>query len=260
MDKRICCTPENESLFDGYKLVFEDNFDYEGSPDRNLWTMEVGNRWANNEAQAYTDRLENVKVENGALIITARAEEYNERQYTSARINTFGHRSFKYGYFEAEACLPKATGTWPAIWFLPESIRQGERWPLCGEIDLVEHVHRHKDDLFYSLHAQNHNHANPNTVQYTRTFHCDGVCENFHKYGMLWTEEYIEYFLDGKSVCRYNKSDDEDTSNESWPFDKEYFMILNVAVGGGFGGPVTDEELPSSMTVNYVRAWQKITK
>ena len=242
----------------GYELVWEDDFNYEGAPDPAKWNYDLGNhQWANQELQAYTNRPGNVIVRDGRLVIRALREQDGEREYTSARLTTYGRQSWQYGYFEIRAKLPVGCGSWPALWFLPDDIRQGVRWPLCGEIDMLEHSGRHQGDLFYSLHSQKHNHTLKDGVQYTTTIHRDGVSEDFQIYGMEWTPEYVEYFLDGESVCLYRKTDDtEDQTEKAWPYDKPYYLILNIAVGG-LGGPVAEEMLPFVMEVDYVRVYQR---
>lgn len=243
----------------GYELVWSDEFAYNGAPDPAKWNYDLGNhQWANRELQAYTDRPGNVIVRDGRLIIQALKEQDGERQYTSTRLTTFGRQSWQYGYFEIRAKLPKGKGSWPALWFLPDDIRQGVRWPLCGEIDMLEHTDMHPGDLVYSLHSQKHNHTLKEGVQYSTTVHRDGICEDFHVFGLEWTSEYVEYFLDGECVCRYAKADDEEDQTETaWPYDKPYYLILNIAVGGMMGGPVKDEDLPFVMEVDYVRVYQK---
>lgn len=240
-----------------YRLVWEDHFDYEGCPDPAKWGFEVGNhQWPNRELQAYTDRLQNVFVKDGKLTIRALKERDGEREYTSAKMTTEGKASWKYGYFEFCAKLPRGLGSWPAIWMMPDDKTGG--WPNCGEIDIMEHIGRMENHLLFSLHCKNHNHANKNTVNYSRNIKMEAdLCDDYHVYGMEWTEDYIEYYVDGKSYCRYNKSDDEDQSHDSWPFCKPFYLILNIAVGGGLGGPVTDEQLPFEFSVDYVRVYQK---
>lgn len=242
-----------------YELKWSDEFDYKGEPDPVKWNYDVGNhQWANNELQAYTNRPTNVYVEDGNLYMVALKEQDGERQYTSVRMTTFDRQSFQYGYFEIRAKLPGGVGAWPAFWFLPNDIRQGVRWPRCGEIDMMEHTLVHSGDVVYSLHSEKHNHANPNTFQYSTSVYQENLFEEYHVYGMEWTEEYIEYFFDGKSVCKYAKADDkEDQTEVAWPYDKPYYMILNIAVGGMMGGPVDDSQLPFTMVIDYVRAYQK---
>lgn len=255
-----------------YKLVWEDNFDYEGSPDPTKWNFEVGNhQWPNRELQAYTDRPQNVFVKDGKLTIRAIKEQDGEREYTSAKINTCGKHSWTYGYFEFKVKIPDGVGSWPAIWMMPEHVimprKEQEKlgfapenmyWPNCGELDIMEHVGRRKNNLLFSLHCKNHNHANRDTVQYTTTHQFDDdYCSDYHIIGLEWTENYIEYLVDGESYCRYNKADDPDQSHDSWPFCKPFYLIFNIAVGGGLGGPVNDEDLPFEMMVDYVRVYQK---
>lgn len=255
-----------------YKLVWEDNFDYEGSPDPSKWNFEVGNhQWPNRELQAYTDRPANVFVKNGRLAIRALKEQDGEREYTSAKINTCGKASWTYGYFEFKAKLPRGLGSWPAVWMMPEHASMSEEeqaslgiapenrhWPNCGEIDIIEHIGRMENHLLFSLHCKNHNHANKNTVSYTTNAKMEvDLCADYHVYGMEWTEDYIEYYVDGVSFCRYSKADDPDQSHDSWPFCKPFYLILNIAVGGGLGGPVDDSQLPFELSVDYVRVYQK---
>lgn len=242
-----------------YRLVWSDEFDYQGMPDPEKWNYDLGNhQWANRELQAYTNRSANVRVENGRLIMQARKEQDGERSYTSVRMTTYDRQAWQYGYFEIRAKLPDGQGSWPALWFMPVSSRQGVRWPLCGEIDLMEHTTVHQDDLVYSLHSQKRNHMRPKPEQYTTSVHREGVCRDFHRFGLEWTPEYIEYFLDGESVCRYEKGiDPEERTQEAWPYDQPFYLIMNIAVGGFMGGPVNDSDLPFTMEVDYVRVFQK---
>lgn len=244
---------------DDYRLVWSDEFDYEGSPDPVKWNYDVGNRqWANRELQAYTDRPGNVYVRDGKLIIRALKERDGEREYTSARMTTYGKQSWQYGYFEIRARLPEGKGSWPAFWFLADSIRKGTPWPLCGEIDMMEHTVVHKNTVVYSLHCENRNHTRRDAEQYSVSVYREGVCDEFHVYGLEWTEDYVEYFFDGESVCKFCKPlDPEEQTAEGWPFDQPFYMILNIAVGGFMGGPVADEELPFTMELEYVRVYQR---
>lgn len=263
------------------KLVWSDEFEYEGCPNPHKWSYEVGNhQWPNNEAQAYTKDPSNVKVENGKLIITALKKKDGEREYTSAKVVTYGKASWQYGRIEVRAKLPGGRGAWPAIWMLPEDIHQGVSWPTCGEIDIMEYIpnavnskifnmnsqqkdmkssfNPEKSIILFSLHSKLHNHSRKDCIQYTQmTQEIDTASTEFHTYAMDWTEEYIEFFVDEKSMVRYNKSDDKkDQSYLSWPFDKPYYLILNVAVGGSLGGEIHDEELPFIMEIDSVRVYQ----
>lgn len=241
-----------------YQLIWEDNFDYEGSPDPLKWNYDLGNRqWANQELQAYTDNPKNVYVKDGKLSITAIKEKDGEREYTSTRMTTYQRKSFQYGYFEFRVKLPKGKGSWPAVWMLPDTIKEGSSWPLCGEIDIIEHTGKKENNLFFSLHSMKHNHTRKDTKQYSTFLDYDGVTDDFHDYAMEWTTEYIEFYVDGKSLCKYNKSDDEEVSFEAWPFDQPFYLIFNIAVGGTMGGEVDESKLPFVMEVEYVRVYQK---
>ncbi len=155
-----------------YRLVWSDEFEYEGAPDPAKWNYDLGNhQWANNELQAYTDRPGNVFVRDGRLIIRALKERDGEREYTSARLTTYGRQSWQYGYFEIRAKLPGGRGSWPAFWFLADSIKEGVPWPLCGEIDMMEHTVVHKDTIVYSLHSQRHNHTRKDTSMTHTNYH-----------------------------------------------------------------------------------------
>ena len=249
---------EIKELFDRYALDWSDEFDYEGRPDPEKWDYEVGNhQWYNNELQAYTDKPENVFVSGGRLHIVALKKKDGEREYTSTRMVTYGKRDFTKGLFEIRCKLPKGQGSWPAIWLLGSSIKTGTPWPRCGEIDIVEHAARWQDELFFSLHTNRHNHTRKDTKQYSTIKKVAGVSEDFHDYLLEWTDDYMEFYVDGISCCRYNKSDDtEDQSAESWPFDEPHFMICNIAVGGTMGGDVDDSTLPYEMEVEHIRYYK----
>lgn len=246
---------------EGYQLVWEENFDYEGPLKAEDWKYDVGERWANNEQQAYTDRLNNVEVKEGRLHLTARKEKQGIREYTSGRVTTAGKHSWQYGYFEICAKLPAGHGSWPAIWMLPDSIREGRHWPECGEIDIMEHIGRRENKIWFSLHSQRHNHTRSDTKQYTIINDYEDVCTKFHTYGMEWTQDYIEFYVDGERACVFRKADDpEDQSEAAWPFDQPFYLILNIAVGGGLGGEIDENTLPYQMEVDYIRVYQKNNK
>lgn len=243
---------------DNYQLVWQDTFEGESLSEKD-WNCEVGERWANNEQQAYTDHKTNVDIKDGKLVITAKKEKQGIRNYTSGRINTAGKHSWQYGYFEFCAMLPSGHGSWPAIWMLPDSVHEGAHWPRCGEIDIMEHIGRRENKVWFSLHSEGHNHTRKDVKQYTTIVDYENICTQFHTYGMEWTEEYIEFYVDGVSACVYRKDDDkEDQSETAWPFDQPFFLIMNIAVGGGLGGEIDEASLPYQMVVDYVKVYQKI--
>ncbi|MDF2485378.1 MAG: bglA 1 [Herbinix sp.] len=242
-----------------YHLVWSDEFDYEGAPDPDRWNYDLGNhQWANRELQAYTNRPDNVSVEEGRLLIKAIKEQDGERGYTSTRMTTYARQSWQYGLFEFRVKLPKGKGSWPAVWMLSDAIKTGTPWPLCGEIDIIEHAGKEQDQLFFSLHSDKHNHTRKDTERYTVFKGFPGVSEGFHDYHMEWTPEYVEFYVDGVSACRFHKGDDvEDQTVAAWPFDQPFYLILNIAVGGSMGGEVEDAELPFIMEIEHVRVYQK---
>ena len=240
---------------EGYRLVWEDSFSRDGAPDDSKWTFETGARWHNGELQAYTDRQTNACVRDGMLRLTARKERFLGRDYTSARIMTWPHAAWQYGFFEVRARIPRAAGSWPAVWLLPASFRKGVRWPLCGEIDMMEHTMLKPDEIVFSLHSDEINHTRPKDCQRSTRILSPGAAGSFRVYGMEWTREYIEYCMDDEPVCRYDRP--ADAGRENWPFDQPFYLILNVAVGGFMGGPVDDGALPCDMTVDYVRVYQR---
>ena len=240
---------------EGYRLVWADEFERDGRPDAGKWTFETGAHWHNGEAQAYTDAPANAFVRDGRLHIRALREAYEDRSYTSARLMTYPHAAWQYGYFEVRAKIPGAVGSWPAIWLMPVSFRHGARWPGCGEIDLMEHTMLEKDVLVYSLHSERINHTRPRDQQRSSRVCCPGAAERFCVYALEWTRDEMRYLLDGEEVCRYARGPAD--GPDVWPFDQPFYLILNVAVGGFMGGPVRDGDFPCEMAVDYVRVYQK---
>jgi beta-glucanase (GH16 family) len=258
-------TNEPELLFErikmspisaGWKLTWSDEFNYKGPPDSTKWDYNVGGHgWGNNELQYYTatDTL-NAKVENGVLKIIARKQAKENRQYTSARLVTKGKAEFKYGKIEIHAKLPTGRGTWPAIWMLGKNIDEVP-WPACGEIDIMEHVGYNKDSIFGTVHTEAYNHMKG--TQKGKGIFISNPYDSFHIFSIEWTGEKIDFIVDGMV---YNHIINEHLSINEWPFDQSFFLILNLAVGGGWGGKMgVDESIfPATMEVDYVRVYQKI--
>lgn len=236
-----------------YQLVWSDEFDYEGPPDPAKWGYELGaGGWGNDELQCYTDLLENAWVKDGCLHLQAIK---TDNGYTSARLTTYGKKSWKYGRVEFRAKLPKGKGSWPALWMLPDDIHKGVPWPLCGEIDIMEHVGKDEDRIHVSLHTDLYNHVL--NTQRTHFEPLENATQSYHTYAMEWTEQAIEFFYDGRSVAKFVKGENgSDITERGWPFDKPYFILMNIAVGGFWGGPVDDNRLPFVMEVDYVRVYQ----
>lgn len=235
-------------------LIWSDEFDYTGAPDAGKWnTVTGGGGFGNNEIQFYTDRTDsetaNAYVSDGKLRIKVRNEVYENRKQTSARLNTAGKFSFRYGYIEVRAKLPKGKGTWPAIWMMSDKVMEGVKWPDCGEIDIMEHTGSRPDIIHFSLHSETQNHKI--NTELTKVVSVKGVMDDFHTYSLDWKPESLTFYVDGVETACFDKS-----AATSWPFDDAFFIILNVAYGGFFAGETDDSELPDCMEVEYVRVYE----
>lgn len=232
-------------------LVFEENFKEGVLPNQANWDYDVGGGgWGNKELQYYTyAEKDNVVIKDGKLILSAIKKEMENHPITSVRLVSRGKQHWLYGRFEIRAKLPSGIGTWPAIWMLGID-EEKKGWPHMGEIDIMEHVGRDQDTIHFSLHTAKYNH--PKRTQITHTTKIEGVTESFHDYVMDWDEEKISFEVDGVEHCRFLKKDYAD----SWPFDQPHYLILNVAIGGGFGGKVDMDCLPASMEIEYIRVYQ----
>ena len=254
----VSCDEETDQEVATLKtLVFEDNFEVNGAPDPSVWTYNIGtgqNGWGNNEQQYYTDRPENVIVEDGVLKITALKESFQGSRYTSARVLTEGLFEKEYGRFEARIKLPWGKGIWPAFWLLGED-SDGAIWPQIGEIDIMEYKGQEPNVVHGSAHMPGNFAGNPITKTYT--FENDRLDTSFHIYGIEWSPERINYYVDD---ILYQSITPEDMDEGSeWVFNdgREMFMILNVAVGGSFVGPPgADTVYPQTMEVDYVRVYE----
>lgn len=240
----------------GWKLVWGDEFDRDGAPDPTLWNFDVGGHgWGNRELQFYTDRAENARVEHGLLVIEARREAYQGQDYTSARLVTKGKADWTYGRFEIRAKLPSGRGTWPAIWMLPTKWDLGSGdWPDIGEIDIMEHVGYNQGSIHASTHSRAHQWRNKN--QRTAIVKSSDVSTAFHTYTLEWDAEEIRIYFDDQ---HYFTSRKEGGDWQSWPFFRPFHLLLNVAVGGDWGGEkgVDPSVFPQRMEVDYVRVYQR---
>ena len=237
--------------------VWSDEFDYKGAPDSTKWGYDIGNGcpklcgWGNNQLEHYTDRARNVRVENGKLIIEAHKEDFGDMHYTSTRLVSRHKGDWKYGRIEIMANLPKGKGTWPAIWMLPTDWEYGG-WPASGEIDIMEHVGYSPDSIFGTVHTQSFNHINGTEVGEQRFI---PTSENeFHLYAIEWTNEKIDFFIDQEKYFTFKN---QGKSFAEYPFDKKFYLILNIAVGGNWGGKhgVDESIFPVKMEVDYVRVY-----
>ncbi|MFD2936429.1 glycoside hydrolase family 16 protein [Spirosoma flavum] len=238
------------------KLVWSDEFEKSGLPDSTKWSYEVGgNGWGNNELEYYTSRrTENARVEKGKLIIEARKEAYQGKNYTSARLLTQGKTSWTYGRIEAMAKLPKGVGTWPAVWMLGKNV-SNTGWPKCGEIDIMEHVGFDEGVVHGTVHTEAYNHSKK--TEKGKAVTIPNITTDFHLYAIEWTADQIDFFVDEQKYYTVQKSVLGAAASQ-WPFDQPFFLILNVAVGGNWGGQKgVDETIwPQRMEVDYVRVYQ----
>ncbi len=242
---------------EGYSLVWHDEFD-KGVSLSSDWTHEVQkDHWVNNELQNYVkEHTPNgayvTEIVDGSLHINCLKE--NGKIY-SGRVYAKVNEGWQFGYVEARIKLPKGKGTWPAFWMMPVHVDWAtEGWPKCGEIDIMEEVGYHPNYVSSSLHAEGHYHVN--NTQVTKEVLCKGAEDDYHIYAMEWTEDYFQFYVDGKKTLYY-ANDGKGVRN--WPYSKPYYVILNLAWGGDWGGSqgVDEKALPVTMEVDYVRVFQK---
>jgi beta-glucanase (GH16 family) len=236
-----------------WKLVWSDEFDYTGLPDKTKWGYDVGcSGWGNQELENYTrEDLDNAKTENGALVITARKEKNGECNYTSARLVTKNKGDWLYGRFEIAAKLPQGKGLWPAIWMLPTDNAYGT-WPKSGEIDIMENVGFDPFTIFFTVHTEAYNHT-IGTSKGSST-KLDDPHAKFNVYAMEWNKNRIVFFANKDTILTFKN---EGTGSKAWPFDKRFHLLLNIAVGGSWGGQkgIDTTVYPQSMIVDYVRVY-----
>lgn len=229
------------------KLVWSDEFSTEGAPDPSKWTHEIGtgqDGWGNNELQYYTNRLQNSQVSDGTLKIRLIKEAFSGSTFTSARLVTKNKYQFKYGKIEFRAKLPTGGGTWPALWMLGSNIDQVS-WPACGEIDVMEHVGNQQNQVFSTLHYPGN--FGGNAVGGKTTLATAST--QFHVYAAEWSPSHIKFYIDDTLYFTFNNS-------QSLPFNQDFFIIMNMAMGGNFGGTIDPLVTNATLEVDYVRVYQ----
>ncbi|MBO0929736.1 glycoside hydrolase family 16 protein [Fibrella aquatilis] len=252
----LLCTLAHAQTTPTRKLVWADEFTRPGLPDSTKWGYDVGGSgWGNHELQFYTkSRPENARVENGYLIIEARKETYQSSQYTSARLLTKNTATWTYGRFEARLKLPDGRGTWPAFWMLGQQVAQ-VGWPLGGEIDIMEHVGFDQGVVHGTIHSKAYNHSIG--TQKGKQTRVPTASSDFHVYAIDWTADRIDFYVDDLKFNSVNRTELGSTEAQ-WPFTKPFFLLLNLAVGGDWGGQKgVDETIwPRRLEVDYVRVYQ----
>ena len=233
-----------------WTLVFSDEFDTPGAPDPSKWGYEIGSL-RNNEAQYYTSRSENVRVEGGNLVIEARKESYQGFAYTSASINTRARFEFQYGRVEVRAKVPTGNGTWPAIWMLGTNIDQ-VGWPACGEIDIMENVGFDPLKIYGTIHTPAGYGSNGKGANVTIA----SPWADFHLYAMEWYPDRIDIFVDGQKYFSYTN---DGSGARAWPFDRTLYLLINQAIGGSWGGQrgIDDSLFPHQYLVDSVRIYKQ---
>lgn len=237
--------------YPGYSLVWSDEFDGT-SLNPAVWTYETGNNgWGNNELENYTDRPQNVTLQDGKLVIHALKENYGGSSYTSARIKTQGKKEFQYGRVDIRAILPKTKGIWPALWMLGSNINT-VGWPACGEIDIMELLGQEPSKSYGTLHwgSSVATHASKGS---SYTLSSGTFNEQFHVFSMEWKQDQIKLYVDDNLYFTLNRTD----VGSSYPFNAPFFFIFNIAVGGNWpGNPDVTTVFPQWMIVDYVRVYQ----
>ncbi len=228
-------------------LVWSDEFNVDGLPNASKWGYEIGtgsSGWGNNELQYYTSRPENAVVLNGVLRITAIKENYSGSAYTSARLITKDKYDFKYGRIEVRAKIPAGVGTWPAIWMLGNDINT-VGWPACGETDIMEHRGSELNKIFGTLHYPGHSGGNANGS----TIIIPDASTAFHNYIVDWSANDIKIYVDTQLYHSF-------TNTAAVPFNHNFFILLNIAMGGNFGGVVDPAFTSATMEIDYVRVYK----
>jgi len=237
------------------RLVWSDEFNINGLPDSSKWNYETG-FVRNNEMQYYTKNIENARVEDGNLVIEARSEYKvignDTVRVSSASLITAGKQDWTYGRIEVKAKIPVFLGSWPAIWMLGSNINEVD-WPACGEIDMMENVGFEPDFMHFNIHTKDYNHMK--RTNKGRKLSTPSPQNDYHIYALEWFPEKLDFYFDGKKIFTFKN---EGKGNDFWPYDKPQYLILNLAVGGSWGGQkgVDTNALPQKMVVDYVRVYQ----
>ena len=227
-------------------LFFEDFTNYKkGELDEDKWQYQYGGHgWGNKELQYYRKSPQNLFIDHEGLHLKAIKEDCGNCHYTSSRI--VSRQAFRYGKISFELKIPKTLGTWPALWMLGEEIRTKHNWPACGEIDLMEAVGRMQNKVHISLHSKNFNHVLGNHPTHVLSL----AEKEFHEFIFTWNHQGIKAEIDGQSYDLFTKTSD---NHDDWPFDQPHFFIINLAIGGFFGGEVDPLFKEDEMIVKYLK-------
>ena len=231
------------------------------SIDENIWNYDLGDGshvgligWGNNEREFYTK--DSISVQSSLIIqATHQGDEspiqtyYGPAEWTSGKIHTANKVGFKFGYLEVRAKMPHGKGTWPAIWLLGDSLNHGVAWPMCGEIDIFEGTGNHPFQIQGTLHGPEYFGADGATMIFQ---HSNELSEDFHTYAISWSENRMEWFFDGE-IYNTISSEDEVMRDREWPFNAEFYLILNLAIGGWFAGDVDPELRSAHFEIDWIK-------
>lgn len=250
-----CDSDDTQEVTTLSRIVMQDEFDVEGAPDGEIWGFDIGNGpngdgWGNQELQYYTSRTENVTVQNGFLLITAREENFEGSAFTSARLLTQDRFELEFGRFEARMRLPFGQGMWPAFWMLGADIDTNP-WPAAGEIDIMEYRGQNPTEIIGSVHGPGYSGGEAISKEYD--LGNDRFDTGFHVFGIEWGPNFVNYYVDD---VLYNQITPADVPGE-WVFNKPFFILMNLAVGGTFvGAPNSETVFPQTLLIDYVRVYQ----
>lgn len=232
------------------KLVKHFDFSNSTELDLNDWNINIGEKWSNNELQHYVNKPKNLYFEDGLVI----QGTFENGIYESARINTKGKFFFKYGRIDVRVVFPKGIGTWPAVWMMSEESKYGH-WPKSGEIDIVEHVGRNLDNVILCLHTESHNHKMKSN--YFKSYSEKNLSDHENTFSILWSEDSITYLINSQEIVKYERGQNGfDPSHKGWPFNENFYLIINLALGGGLGGPIDDSCFPQKFIIKDIKIYQ----
>ncbi len=233
------------------KLLKHFDFQHMNALDLNDWTIVERKAWANREIQVYVNHPKNLFFNQGLVLQATHENDVVE----SVRIHTQDKFYFKYGRIDIVAKVPKGKGTWPAAWMMSQRELHGG-WPRSGEIDIMEHVGNRLDEWLCCLHTESHNHTTKS--EYVSAFHVPGLSDDFQTYSIHWKQDSIEYLLNDQSMVTYHRGEDNrDASSKGWPFDDDdFYLILNLAIGGTLGGPVDFSMFPQQYIIKEIKIYQ----
>ena len=248
-----CDNNDKQTVTTLNQLVLQDEFETVGAPNSAIWGNDIGTGsggWGNSELQYYTNRSQNIKVEDGLLKITAIKESYMGSGYTSARILTKGKFEQQYGRYEARIKMPYGKGLWPAFWMLGANSAT-VTWPQCGEIDIMEYLGNNPTSVFGTLHGPGYSGSSAITKGFVLTN--NRYDNDFHIFGIEWGKNYVNFYVDD---VLYNQITPKDVKGE-WVFNQPFYILLNMAVGGNYpGNPNNETVFPQTMLVDYVRVYK----